>query len=194
MFSVRLATCSIRYGKQNIIVSFDRFTSLSLVFRDRPWQIFSKVNLEALLWIFLLIRKSYTFHSFICVLLQIWRTTTGSIITPCTFGPTLFCNSIYYDVLFLSCISFLKAWFAADILWFLGKIARCWFVFTKFINEIMTSILVLFLLLCTINLKFVNIQSMTNSCQHHKLLRFCHFPVAKPSFSSFELLHQLNAF
>ena len=76
MFSVRPATtCSVRYGKQTIIVSFDRFTSLSLVFCDRPWQIFFKVNLEVLLWIFSLIRKSYTFHNFICVLLQIWRTT-----------------------------------------------------------------------------------------------------------------------
>ena len=154
MFSVRPATCSVRYGKQTIIVSFDRFTSLSLVFCDRPWQIFFKVNLEVLLWNFSLIRKSYTFHNFICVLLQIWRTTTGSIITPCTFGTTLFCNSIYYDVWFLSCVSFLKVWFATDILWFLGKFARCWFVFTKFINVIMTSILVLSMLLCTINLKF----------------------------------------
>ena len=154
MFSVRPATtCSVRYGKQTIIVSFDRFTSLSLVFCDRPWQIFFKVNLEVLLWIFSLIRKSYTFHNFICVLLQIWRTTTGSIITPCTFGTTLFCNSIYYDVWFLSCVSFLKVWFATDILWFLGKFARCWFVFTKFINVITTSILVLSMSLCTINLK-----------------------------------------
>ena len=130
-FSVRPATCSVRCDMQTIIVSFDKFTSMPFVFWDRPGQIFSKVNLEVLLWIFSWIRKCYTFHTLICILLQIWRTTTAWIITPRNFRPTLFCNSIFYDVWLLSFVSCLKAWFAADILWLLGKFARCWLVFTN---------------------------------------------------------------
>ena len=43
-FLVSPATCSVRCDKQTIIVSFDGFTSLPLVFRERPGQIFSKVK------------------------------------------------------------------------------------------------------------------------------------------------------
>ena len=98
IFSVHPAACSARSDKQTIINWSDRFTALSWAFHDKPGQIFSKVKLELLFWIFPRIRKLYTFHTFICALLQIWLTTAGWIIISRSFAPTLFCNSIYYDV------------------------------------------------------------------------------------------------